>query len=123
MARVKGGVATKKRHTKVLRRARGYYGGRHRLFRTANETVNRALRYAYRDRRMRKRTMRALWIVRISAACREHGINYSRFTSGLRAAGVGLDRKALADLAVAEPNAFAALIEKAKGHIAQAPAT
>jgi large subunit ribosomal protein L20 len=114
MARVKGGVATKKKHRKVLNRAKGYWGGRHSLYSSATDTVNRALRYAYRDRRNLKRRMRSLWITRISAACRQHGINYSRFTQGLKVAGVGLDRKILADLAVSEPKAFAALVEAAK---------
>lgn len=122
MARVKGGVATKKRHKKVLKRAKGYWGGRHRLFGIAKDTVHRALRYAYRDRRTLKRSMRSLWITRISAACRQHGMNYSRFTQGLKAAGVGLDRKILADLAVSEPEAFASLVETAKSHVESVPA-
>jgi large subunit ribosomal protein L20 len=99
----------------VLKAARGYIGGRSRLYRTAAETRMRALQYAYRDRRQRKRQFRSLWITRINAAARTHGLSYSRFVSGLKQAGVSLDRKILADLAVRDPGGFAALAEKAKG--------
>lgn len=115
MPRAKTAVAGRTRRRKVLRGAKGYVGGRSRLYRTAAETRLRALQFAYRDRRQRKRQFRALWIVRINAAARIHGLSYSRFISGLRRAGVELDRKILSDLAVRDPGSFAALAEKAKG--------
>jgi large subunit ribosomal protein L20 len=114
MARVKRSVHSKKHRRKVLERAKGYSGARSRRFKTANETVMHSLRYAYRDRRVRKRDFRRLWIVRINAACRERDIAYSRFISGLKTAGVEVDRKVLADLAVREPEAFDALVEQAR---------
>lgn len=114
MARVKRSVHSKKRRRKVMDRAKGYYGARSRRFRTANEQVMHSLRYAYRDRRVRKREFRRLWIARINAACRERGISYSRFISGLKAAGVDVDRKVLADLAVSEPEVFDGLVEQAR---------
>lgn len=114
MARVKRSSVQKKHRRKALGRARGYYGARSRHFRVANEQVMHSLQYAYRDRRARKRQFRRLWIVRINAACRQNGISYSRFISGLRTAGVDVDRKVLADLAVREPETFAALVEKAR---------
>ncbi|MFN3649650.1 MAG: 50S ribosomal protein L20 [Armatimonadota bacterium] len=114
MPRVKRGVMTRKRHNKVLKAAKGYWGSRHSVYRTAHEAVMHAGQYAYRDRRVRKREFRRLWIARINAACRDLGITYSRFINGLTAAGVTVDRKVMADLAVNEPAAFAALVEQAK---------
>jgi large subunit ribosomal protein L20 len=113
MARVKRGVHARKRRRAVLEQAQGYYGNKSRTFRGANEQVMHSLRYAYRDRRARKGDFRKLWIQRINAAAREHGMSYSRFIAGLRAAGVEVDRKVLADLAVSDPTAFAALVEVA----------
>jgi large subunit ribosomal protein L20 len=115
MARVKRGVHARKRRRAVLEQAQGYYGNKSRTFRGANEQVMHSLRYAYRDRRARKGEFRKLWIQRINAAAREHGMSYSRFIAGLRAAGVEVDRKVLADLAVTDPAAFAALVEVAGG--------
>jgi len=114
MPRVKRGVAARARHKKVLEQARGYYGARSRSYRVANQAVFKAGQYAYRDRRQRKRQFRSLWIVRINAAARESGLSYGRFMHGLKQAGIGLDRKVLADLAVFDKPAFAALAEKAK---------
>ena len=118
MSRVKRGVTTHARHRKVIGRAKGYYGRRKNTFRIANQAVEKAGQYAYRDRRVRKRNFRALWIQRINAAVREHGLTYGRFIDGLGKAGVEVDRKVLADLAVSEPAAFVALVEKAKGAVA-----
>jgi large subunit ribosomal protein L20 len=120
MARVKRGVAGHARHKKVLKRAKGYYGRAHSAIKTARQFVERGLKYAYRDRRQRKREFRALWIQRINAAAREDGLTYGRFISGLKAAGVLLDRKILADLAVREPEAFRSLVEQAKQALAKA---
>jgi large subunit ribosomal protein L20 len=114
MPRAKGGVKTRRRHKKILKKAKGYVGGRHRLYRSANETVLRAGAFAYRDRKQKKRRARSLWIVRINAACRAVGLSYSRFMNGLKKAGILLDRKVLAELAVADPAAFAKLAETAK---------
>lgn len=114
MPRAKTVVPGRARRRRVLREARGYVGGRSRLYRTAAETRLRALQFAYRDRRQRKRQFRALWITRINAAARIHGLSYSKFVSGLRKAGITLDRKMLADVAVSDPAGFAALAEKAK---------
>ena len=113
MARVKRSVHAKKKRRVVLDRAKGYYGNRSRSFRSANEAVMHAGAYAFRDRRARKGEMRKLWIQRINAACRLNGISYSRFISGLRVAEVDVDRKVLADLAVTQPEASAALVEVA----------
>ena len=113
MARVKRGVTKTKRHKKVLKQAKGYYGNKSRSYRAANEQVMHSLQYAYRDRRARKGEMRRLWIQRINAACRLHGTTYSRFIAGLKAADVEVDRKILADLAVQDDDAFAALVEVA----------
>ena len=118
MARVKRGVASKKRHKKVLKQAKGYYGNKSRSFRAANEQVMRSGNYAYRDRRARKGEMRRLWIQRINAACRQNDMSYSRFIAGLNAAGIEVDRKILADLAVHEPEAFKALVEQAEAALA-----
>jgi large subunit ribosomal protein L20 len=111
MARVKRAVPSKKHRRSTLERAKGYYGNKSRSYRAANEQVMHSLQYAYRDRRARKGEFRRLWIQRINAACRQHGISYSRFISGLRAADVEVDRKVLADLAVTDPAAFATLVE------------
>ena len=112
--RVKGGPRVRRRHKKVLRATKGQRGARHRLFRVANQAMMKAGVYQYRDRRNRKRDMRRLWIARINAASREHGLSYSRFVYGLKTAGVEIDRKMLADLAVTEPQAFAQLVDVAK---------
>ena len=114
MARVKRGVAAHKRHKRLLNRAEGRRGTRSTLVRPAREALIHALVYAYRDRRDRKRDMRRLWIERINAASRQHGVPYGRFIAGLKAAGVEVDRKVLADLAIREPAAFAALVDTAK---------
>ena len=113
MARVKRAVHGKKHRRATLARAKGYYGNKSRSYKAANEQVMHSLQYAFRDRRARKGEFRKLWIQRINAACRQNGISYSRFIAGLKAAGVEVDRKVLADLAVAEPAAFAALVEVA----------
>lgn len=115
MARVKRGKVSHRRHKAVLREARGHVGGRRRLFRSAKETLMRAKRYAYRDRRVRKRELRRLWIARINAAVREHGISYSRFMNALRTEGIALDRRSLAELAVRDRAAFDQVVERTKG--------
>ncbi len=114
MPRARGGPKTRQRRKKILKKAKGYVGGRSRLYRPAAETVLRAGAFAYRDRRRKKRERRALWIVRINAACRMAGLSYSRFMAGLKKSGVLLDRKILAELAVSDPAAFAKLAETAK---------
>ncbi|MGJ8524539.1 50S ribosomal protein L20 [Halomonadaceae bacterium LMG 33818] len=114
MARVKRGVTAHRRHKKVLKQAKGYYGARSRVFRVAKQAVIKAGQYSYRDRRQRKRQFRALWITRINAAARLHGLSYSRFVAGLKKAGIEIDRKVLADLAVHEKEAFGAIVDKAK---------
>jgi large subunit ribosomal protein L20 len=114
MARVKRGVMTHKRHKKIIDRASGYWGARHRLFKTAKEAVMHAGQYAYRDRRNRKRDFRRLWVTRISAACRTRGFRYSQFIDGLGKAGVAIDRKVLAHLAVEDTAAFDRLVDLAK---------
>jgi large subunit ribosomal protein L20 len=116
MARVKRAVHGRKNHKAVLEQAKGDYGNKSRTFRAANEQVMHSLQYAYRDRRARKGDFRQLWIQRINAATREHGLSYSRFINGLKNAGIELDRKVLADLAVTDPTAFAALVETAKAN-------
>ena len=113
MARVKRAVHSKKHRRATLDRAKGYYGNKSRSYRAANEQVQHSLRYAYRDRRARKSEFRKLWIQRINAACRQNGISYSRFINGLHTAGVEVDRKVLADLAVTDQVAFAALVATA----------
>ncbi len=117
MARVKRGVVARRRHKKVLKQAKGYYGARSRVFRVAKQAVIKAGQYAYRDRRQRKRQFRALWIARINAGARINGLSYSRFINGLKIASIEIDRKVLADLAVNEKAAFAALVEKAKASL------
>ena len=114
MPRIKRGVTARARHKKVLKKAKGYYGARSRVYRVAKQAVIKAAQYAYRDRRQRKRQCRALWIVRINAAAREHGLSYSRFMSGLHKAAVIIDRKNLADIAVNDKAAFAGLATQAK---------
>ena len=114
MARVKGAMMTRKRRKKVLKLAKGYWGGKSRLFRTAKEAVMKSGRYAYIGRKQRKRNFRQLWITRISAACRMNGMNYSTFMNGLKKAGIDLNRKMLSEIAIADPAAFASLVEKAK---------
>jgi large subunit ribosomal protein L20 len=114
MARVKRGVTSRARHKKTLKAAKGYYGRRKNIYRAAVQAVEKAGQYAYRDRRRKKRNFRSLWIQRINAATRELGLTYGRFIDGLGKAGIEVDRKILADLAVREPQAFATLVEKAK---------
>lgn len=116
--RVKGGTRTRYRHKKILRQTKGYYGTRHRLFRRANEAWMKAQWYAYRDRRQRRRDLRRLWITRINAAARLNGLSYSRFIHGLKVAGVELNRKVLADIAVRDAETFSRLVEVAKGAVA-----
>jgi len=118
MARVKRGVVARRRHRKVLSRAKGYYGARRKVFRVAKQAVIKAGQYAYRDRRQKKREFRRLWIQRINAAAREHGMSYSRFINGLKKAEIGVDRKMLAELAVNDKVAFKALAEKAQAQLA-----
>ena len=114
MPRVKTNVASHKRRKKFLDAAKGYRGGRSKLYCSARETVEKALKYAYRDRRVRKRTMRSLWIVRINAACRLNGLSYNRFIQGLRKGNIDVNRKMLADLAVNDPQSFTRLADEAK---------
>jgi large subunit ribosomal protein L20 len=120
MSRVKGGPAARSRHRKILSKAKGYYGARSRTVRTAKQAVEKAMQYATRDRKVRKRNFRALWIQRINAAVRDHddSLTYSRFINGLTKSGIEVDRKVLADLAVHEPAAFAAIVDKAKAALA-----
>ena len=117
MSRVKRGVTAHAKHKKVLKAAKGFFGRRKNTIRAAKAAVDKSMQYAYRDRKNRKREFRALWIQRINAAVREHGLTYSRFISGLAGAGVEVDRKVLSELAISEPAAFAAIVEKAKGHL------
>ncbi len=114
MARVKRGVTTHARHKKVIKQAKGYRGRNKNVFRAAIERVEKGLQYAYRDRRVRKRNFRALWIQRINAGAREHGLTYSQFMNGIKRAGIEIDRKVLSDLAVREPDAFKTIAEKAQ---------
>lgn len=118
MARVKRGVTARKRHKKILKLAKGYYGARSRVFRVAKQAVIKAGQYAYRDRRTKRRMFRSLWIVRINAGARLHGLTYSTFMNGLKKADIALDRKVLADLAIFDTAAFALLAEKAKAMLA-----
>lgn len=114
MPRVKTGVVRRRRHKKILKMAKGFYSGRRKHFRKAKEQVEHSFVYAYRDRRQKKRDFRKLWIVRINAACRLNGMNYSRFMNGLKVAGITLDRKILADMAMNDAAAFTSLVESAK---------
>ena len=118
MARVKRGVQARRRHKKVLKQAKGYYNARRKVFRVAKQAVTKALQYAYIGRKQKKRNFRSLWITRINAAARINGMSYSRFMNGLKKAGIELDRKALADIAVHDINAFGAIAEKAKSALA-----
>ncbi|HFU76806.1 MAG TPA: 50S ribosomal protein L20 [Arcobacter sp.] len=118
MPRVKTGVVRRKRHKKILKMAKGFYSGRRKHFRKAKEQVEHSLVYAYRDRRAKKRDFRRLWIQRINAACRLNDINYSRFMNGVKKAGIELDRKILADMAMNDPQAFTSVVESAKKAIA-----
>ena len=118
MPRVKRGVTAHKRHKKVLKAAKGYYGARSRVFRVAKQAVTKAAQYAYRDRKQRKRQFRALWIQRINAEARVNGMSYSQFINGMKKASIAIDRKILADIAVFDKDAFAALVEKAKAALA-----
>ena len=118
MPRVKRGVVAHRRHKKVLKQAKGYYGARSRIFRVAKQAVTRAGQYAYRDRRQRKRQFRSLWITRINAQSRANGLSYSRLINGLKKADIALDRRVLADLAVHDKPAFAAIVDQAKASLA-----
>ena len=118
MARVKRGVQARRRHKKVLKAAKGYYNARRKVFRVAKQAVTKAQQYAYIGRKLKKRQFRSLWIARINAGARANGISYSRFMNGLLKAGITLDRKVLADIAVHDATGFAALVEKAKGALA-----
>jgi large subunit ribosomal protein L20 len=118
MARVKRGVTARARHKKVLAKAKGYYGARSRVYRVAKQAVIKAAQYAYRDRRQKKRTFRALWIIRINAAAREHGLSYSVFMNGLKKAAINIDRKVLSDIAIHDRTGFAVLAEQVKESLA-----
>lgn len=118
MARVKRGVIARRRHKKILKRAKGHYGARSRVFRVAKQSVIKAGQYAYRDRRQKKRQFRSLWIIRINAAANEAGLSYSKFMNGLKKAGITVDRKVLADIAVRDRNAFGTLVQQAKTALA-----
>ena len=118
MARVKRGVTAHARHKKVLKLAKGFYGRRKNTIRVAKQAVEKAQQYSYRDRKNRKRTFRSLWIQRINAAAREHGLTYGRFIDGLNKAGITIDRKVLSDIAIHEPDAFKLLTDQAKGALA-----
>ncbi|MDC0947775.1 50S ribosomal protein L20 [Gammaproteobacteria bacterium] len=120
MARVKRGVTARARHKKVLAQAKGYYGRRKSTYRTAKQAVMKAGQYAYRDRRNKKREFRALWVQRINAAARDNGLSYSRFIDGMNKAGIELDRKVLADIAVKDKDGFAALVEQARAALQKA---
>ncbi len=122
MARVKRGVTAHAKHRKVLNAAKGYYGRRKNTIRIAKQAVEKALQYGYRDRKRKKRTFRALWIQRINAAAREHGLTYGRFIHGLAVAGIEVDRKVLADVAVKDPAGFKALVEQAQAAVQSAAA-
>ncbi len=117
MPRVKRGVTAHARHKKILKKAKGYYGARRKIYRVAKQAVIKAGQYAYRDRRQRKRQFRTLWIARINAAARSNGITYSRFIAGLKKACIEIDRKVMADIAVFDKPAFTALVEKAKANL------
>lgn len=114
MPRVKGALSTRKRKNKVLKAAKGYFGSKRTLFKTANQAVMKSMAYAYVGRKLKKRDFRSLWITRISAACKINGMNYSRFINGLKKSGIDLNRKMLSEIAISEPQSFTALCEKAK---------
>jgi len=115
MARIKGAVTTRARHKKILKLAKGYRGAKSKLYKTANQAVMKSLAYAYRDRKQKKRNFRQLWIARINAAARMNGISYSRFMNGLKTNGIEINRKMLSEIAIADPAAFTALVDKVKG--------
>ena len=117
MARVKRGVTSHAKHKKVMKAAKGFYGRRKNTIRIAKQAVEKSMQYAYRDRKIRKRTFRALWIQRINAACRMHNLSYGRFIDGLNKAGIELDRKVMSDMAIHEPQAFALLVEQSKASL------
>ncbi len=117
MPRAKGGFKTRQRHKKILEKTKGYYGSKSRLFRSATEAVDKSLQYAYRDRKAKKREFRSLWIIRINAATRAQGVSYSQFMAGMKRAKIGLDRKALADIAYHDPKAFGQIVETVKAHL------
>ncbi len=119
MSRVKRGTVQKARHKKVLEQAKGYYGRRKNVFRVAKQAVDKAQQYAYRDRKVRKRNFRALWIQRINAAAREHGMKYNQVIDGLNKAGIEIDRKVLSDLAIREPEAFKAILDQAQAALGE----
>ncbi len=119
MARVKGGMMSHKRRKKILKLAKGYYGGKSKLFRVAKEAVMKSGQYAYIGRKQKKRNFRRLWITRISAGCKANGINYSTFMNGLKKAGISLDRKVLSNLAINDEAGFSALVEKAKAALSK----
>ena len=119
MSRVKRGVTKNARHGKIIKAAKGYYGRRKNTFRAANQAVEKAGQYAYRDRRTRKRNFRSLWIQRINAGARQHGLTYSQFMNGIKRAGIELDRKILSDLAIRDPEAFKSLAEQAEAALAE----
>ena len=114
MARVKGGTISRARHKKALKQAKGYFGSKHKLYKTAKEQVRHSLMYAYRDRRQKKRDFRKLWITRINAACRQNDISYSKFINGLSKAGIEINRKMLSEIAIDDPKTFASLVQTAK---------
>lgn len=118
MARVKGGYTTRRYRNKILKLARGHFGSRHRLYKTANQSVMKAWAYAYRDRRNKKRDFRKLWITRINAACNQLGLSYSKFMHGLKLANININRKMLSELAIHDPKTFASLVETAKKALA-----
>ncbi len=117
MARVKGALSTRKRHKKILKLAKGYRGGKSKLYRVANQAVMKSLSYAYVGRKLKKRDFRSLWITRISAACKMNDINYSRFMNGLKKANIEINRKMLSEIAINDPKAFAQLVETAKANL------
>ncbi|MCL2560042.1 MAG: 50S ribosomal protein L20 [Turicibacter sp.] len=119
MARVKGGTVARKRRKKILKLAKGYFGSKHRLYKTANEQVMRSLQYAYRDRRQRKRDFRKLWITRINAAARMNGLSYSKFMHGLKLAEIDINRKMLAQIAISDREAFTQIADQAKAAMAK----
>ena len=121
MTRVKGGTVAKDRRRKVLKQAKGYFGSKHRLFRTAQEQVMRSGAYAYRDRKQRKRDFRKLWITRINAACKENDISYSKFINGLKIASIDINRKMLSEIAINDPAAFSLLVKQAKEALKEKP--
>ncbi|HBW83351.1 MAG: 50S ribosomal protein L20 [Gammaproteobacteria bacterium] len=118
MSRVKRGVVASRRHKKVLKQAKGYYGARSRIFRVAKQAITKAGQYAFRDRRAKKRVFRALWITRINAQARENGLSYSQLIAGLKKANIEIDRRVLADLAVHDKTAFTAIVDEAKASLA-----